>query len=106
MNINDFVNIISNELGTKKDLVKKTINRFISLISKEIYEDRKVQIRNFGTFYSKKINHKFKSNIFGKDIYKNQNIDQKVYIKSKKSIRFKGSRSLNNSFNSYPSNEN
>ena len=51
MNKSDLVKLISNNLDSfSEDDIEKSVNSILDLISESLRKDRRVEVRNFGTF--------------------------------------------------------
>ena len=87
---------IINQLREKNPKLKKSdineiIDIFCSSIIKAINIKKKVEIRGFGTFFSKKIKEKYSA--------RNPKTGELIYVPEKNKLRFKSSKKLNNIIN-------
>ncbi len=80
---------------TNPTLNLKEINRIIEVfgdsIKNALKNDRKVEIRGFGTFFIKEINEKFSA--------RNPKTGELIYVPKKNKIRFKASKNLKKNIN-------
>lgn len=80
---------------TNPTLNLKEISRIIEVfgdsIKNALKNDRKVEIRGFGTFFIKEINEKFSA--------RNPKTGELIYVPKKNKIRFKASKNLKKSIN-------
>ena len=70
---------------------KNIIESFLKILKVELKNDRKVEIRGFGTFYIKKIKEKFSA--------RNPKTGELIYVPKKNKLRFKSSKLLNKIIN-------
>ena len=70
---------------------KNIIESFLKILKVELKNDRKVEIRGFGTFYIKKIKEKFSA--------RNPKTGELIYVPKKNKLSFKSSKLLNKIIN-------
>ena len=71
--------------------IEEIINIFCETIEKGLKQDRKIELRGFGTFFIKKIKEKFNA--------RNPNTKELIYVPEKNKVRFRPSRKLKNFIN-------
>ena len=71
--------------------IDKIIEVFGDSIKNALKNDRKVEIRGFGTFFIKEINEKFSA--------RNPKTGEIIYVQKKNKIRFKASKNLKKNIN-------
>ena len=71
--------------------IDKIIEVFGDSIKNALKNDRKVEIRGFGTFFIKEINEKFSA--------RNPKTGEIIYVPKKNKIRFKASKNLKKNIN-------
>jgi integration host factor subunit beta len=71
--------------------IDKIIEVFGDSIKNALKNDRKVEIRGFGTFFIKEINEKFSA--------RNPKTGELIYVPKKNKIRFKASKNLKKNIN-------
>ncbi len=67
------------------------INLFCDSIKKAILNNRKVELRGFGSFYTKKIKENYSA--------RNPKTGELIYVPEKNKLRFKASKNLNKIIN-------
>ena len=67
------------------------IESFLKTLKVELKNDKKVEIRGFGTFFIKKINEKFSA--------RNPKTGELIYVPKKNKLSFKSSKLLNKIIN-------
>ena len=71
--------------------IEETINIFCETIEKGLKQGRKIELRGFGTFFTKRIKEKYNA--------RNPNTNKLIYVPEKNKVRFKPSRKLKNFIN-------
>ena len=71
--------------------IDKIIEVFGDSIKNALKNDRKVEIRGFGTFFIKEVNEKFSA--------RNPKTGELIYVPKKNKIRFKASKNLKKNIN-------
>jgi len=77
------------ELNKKE--IEEIINIFCETIENGLKQGRKIELRGFGTFFTKKIKEKYNA--------RNPNTKELIYVPKKNKVRFKPSRKLKNLIN-------
>ena len=71
--------------------ISRIIEVFSDSIKKALKNNRKVEIRGFGTFFIKEVNEKFSA--------RNPKTGELIYVPKKNKIRFKASKNLKKNIN-------
>ncbi len=91
MNKSDLVNNISNKLDAfTDDDIEKSVNLILELISKSLSKNKRVEVRNFGTFSIRSRNQR---------LSRNPKTGTSVVVDAKKHPYFRASKNLKQSLN-------
>ena len=71
--------------------IEEIINSFCETIEKGLKQGQKIELRGFGTFFTKKIKEKYNA--------RNPNTKELIYVPAKNKVRFKPSQKLKNFIN-------
>ena len=74
-----------------EEAIEEIINIFSETIEKGLKQGRKIELRGFGTFFTKKIKEKYNA--------RNPNTKELIYVPEKNKVRFRPSRKLKNFVN-------
>ena len=69
-----------------QSLIERTIDNFCQSIVKALEEQKRVELRGFGTFFVKKIKEKYSA--------RNPKTGETVYVPEKNKVRFRSSKKL------------
>ena len=74
-----------------QSLIERTIDNFCQSIVKALEEQKRVELRGFGTFFVKKIKEKYSA--------RNPKTGEIIYVPEKNKVRFRSSKKLSKLIN-------